>query len=182
MNSTALQRWLDEMLETSSQQWLLRALAVATSVGAVLSAAAANERWWPAGLVVVSGLAIASAIRPDSYTALAVVVVIVWHWLATVEGPGGPWLLIASLCLLVYHAVIALSASLPTGGELSDATVVQWLRRTALGGGMTTVAWFFVVLLDRRDAAGNGLLTAVALAVLAAGAMLIRSRSLDQPR
>jgi hypothetical protein len=53
MNLT-LQRWIDEILETSGQQWLLRAVAVATAVGAVLAAGAANERMWPAGLIMVS--------------------------------------------------------------------------------------------------------------------------------
>lgn len=182
MNPTSLQRWIDEFHETSGQQWLLRAVAVATSIGAVVAAAAANERWWPTGLILVGVLATASAIRPDTHTALLVVVVVVWHWLATVDGVGGPWLLVASLCLLVYHAVIAMSASLPAGGDISSATIGQWLRRTALGGAMTTVVWICVVLFDRRDAAGNGFLTALALAILAAGAVLIRSRSLDQPR
>jgi hypothetical protein len=110
-----------------------------------------------------------------------VVVVIVWHWLATVEGVGGPWLLIASLCLLVYHAVIALSATLPVGGELPVATIGLWSRRTAFGGCVATVVWIFVVLFDRREAAGSGLLTALALAILTAAAVLIRSRSINQP-
>lgn len=182
MNPTSLQRWIDEFHDTSGQQWLLRAVAVASALGAVVAAAAANERWWPAGLIVVGVLATASAIRPDTHVALVVVVVIVWHWLATVDGVGGPWLLVASLCLLVHHAVIALSASLPTGGDVSSATIAQWLQRIALGGAMATVVWILVVLFDRRDAAGNGLLTGLALAILAAGAVLIRSRSLDRPR
>ena len=182
MNPTSLQRWIDEFHDSSRQQWLLRAIAVAASIGAVVAAAGANERWWPAGLIVVGVLATASAIRPDTHTAVVVVVVIVWHWLATVDGVGGPWLLVASLCLLLYHAVIALSASLPTGGDVSSATIGQWLRRTALGGATATIVWLCVVLFDRRDAAGNGALTALALAILAAGAVLVRSRSLDQLR
>jgi hypothetical protein len=110
-----------------------------------------------------------------------VVVVIVWHWLATVDGPGGAWLLIASLCLLLFHAVIALSASVPIGGEIPMATIGQWLRTTALGSGATVGVWTLVVLLDGRNTSGNGALTGLALAIVAGAAVMIRSRSIDQP-
>jgi len=173
---------IDEFLATSAQQWLVRLVAVVTPMGAVLAASAANERWWPVGLFLVAWLGVVSAVRPDTPLALVTIVVVVWHWLVAVDGVSTPWLPIASICLLLFHGVIALLATVPTGGELPVATLGQWARRGALGGCLTVTVWGLVVLLDRREAAGNGLLTAVALAIVAAGAVTIRSRSLDRVR
>ena len=181
MNSNSLQRWIDEFLETSGQQWLLRVVAVLAPVGAVLAAAAANERWWPFGLFVATVLAIASAIRPDTHTALVVVVAIVWHWSTTVDDLGTPWLPVASVCLLVFHAVTALSATMPIGGELPLATVKRWLRRVAIVAAATVSMWVLVLVLERREAEGNGLLTGAALAIVALGAVFIRSRDVESP-
>lgn len=181
MNPSVLQQWIDEVLESSVQQWLLRTVALLMPFGALLAAAGANQRWWPAGFFIVGALATAAAMRPDTHVALLAVIAIVWHWLATVDGTGGVWLLGAALCLLGYHGVIAISASLPTGGKLPRATIGRWLARTATVGVVTTVVWGFVVLLDRRDAPGNGLLTGLALAVIALSAVMIRNRSIERP-
>lgn len=179
MNPMSLQLWVDEFLATSRQQWLLRLVVVSAPLASVLAAVAATGRWWPFGLFMVTILATASAIRPDTNTALGVVVLIVWYWSARVDAVDTPWLPVAGICLLVFHSVVALSATIPTGGEVPNATLGNWLRRTALGGGATLGMWALVVVFDRGDAAGNGGLTAVALAVVAAAAMLVRSRSVD---
>jgi len=183
MSSSALQPWIDEFLETSRQQWLLRIVATITPAGAVLAASAANGRsWWSFALFSVILLAMASAIRPDTHTALIVVGVVGWHWLATVDGVDTGWLPFAGVCLLVFHAVIALSANVPTGGDIPAAALGLWLRRTAVVGAATVGVWGVVVVFDRRAAPGNGLLTGVAVAVVACGAVMIRARSVDQPR
>jgi hypothetical protein len=180
MNPPMLQQWIDEFHATSLQLWAFRLVAVVAPLAALLAAAGANGRLWPAGLFIVTVLAGASAVRPDTHTGLIVVVVLVWHWLATVDGVGGPWLPLAAVCLLVFHAVIALSASVPIGGVLPMATVVQWIVRTALAASATVGMWALVAVLDGRDAPGNGLLTALALAIVAGAAVTIRSRSLDR--
>lgn len=183
MNTTSLQQWVDEFLETSRQQWLLRIAAVAAAAAAVLAASGASGRWWWSfALFTVLVLAAASAIRPDTHTALVVVVVVGWHWLATVDDVDTPWLPFASVCLLVYHAVIALSANVPTGGDVPASVIGRWMRRTAVVGVATVVVWGLVVLFERRAAPGNAVLTAAALVLVAAGAVMIRSRSLEQPR
>ena len=181
MTPPALQRWIDEFHATSLQQWVVRLVAIVAALGAVLAAAGANNRLWPAGLFIVTVLALAAAVRPDTHTALFVVAVVTWHWLATVDEVGGPWLPIAAVCLLVHHAVIALSASIPVGGVLPMTTIGQWAGRTTLAGGATIGVWALVAVLDGRDAPGNALLTGLALAIAAGAALMIRSRSLDQP-
>ena len=181
MNDTRLQGWIDELQDTSGQQWLLRLIAVVVALGALASVSAEVGRLWPFGLVVVAALSIASAFRPDSHTAAAVIAIIAWHWLAVVDRVDTVWLPVAACCLLGYHSVIALTATFPVGGVVPTATLMQWLRRTALGSGATVALWVVVVLLDRRDGPGNGLLTALALVVVAGGAVAVRSGSLGEP-
>lgn len=182
MNPSILQRWIDEIQETSGQQWLLRLVAVAASMAATLAATGASGNWWPIGLTLVAASAIASAVRPDTHIATFVIVIIVWRWLVAIDDLSTPWLPVAGVCLLVYHSVIAISASVPIGGDLPISTLAQWVWRSALGGGATIGVWGLVVMFDQRDAAGNGLLTGIALAIAAAGAIALRSRSLAAPR
>lgn len=182
MNPSILQRWIDEIQETSGRQWLLRFVALAASVGAALAATGASGDWWPLGLVLVGTSALASAVRPDTHIATFVIVIVVWRWLVVVDDIGTPLLPLASACLLVYHSVIAVSASVPVGGDLPLSTLIQWLRRTALGGAAMLGVWALVIVFDQRNSAGNGLLTGIALAIAAAGAIALRSRSLPEPR
>lgn len=178
MNAERLQAVIDEILGTSRQQWVLRIIAVVTPIGAALAASASSGGWWPVGLLLVGSLAIASAVRPDTHLALVTVVVLVWRWLVAVDDVGTPWLPVAASCLLAFHSVIALLSTVPTGGEVPLASLGRWSRRAALASSMTVAMWALVTLLDQREAAGNGLLTAVALAIVAAAAVMIRSRSI----
>jgi hypothetical protein len=182
MNPSTLQGWIDELHGTSRQQWLLRLTTVLAPLGALLSVTAEVGTLWPFGLVVVTVLACASAVRPDSHTALPAIAVVATHWLVMVDRIDTPWLPVASVCLLAYHALNALAATFPTGGEVPMATLAQWLRRTMFGASATVGMWIIVVLLDRRETAGNGLLTALALAVVASAAIMIRSRSVNESR
>ncbi len=182
MNSPTLQAWIDKLHETSRQQSLLGLVTVLAPLGAILAVAAEIGRWWPFGLVVVPILALASAIGPDSHAAFLVIAVVAMHWVVTIDRVDTPWLPVASVCLLVYHAVNALTATFPTGGDVSTATIVEWLWRTMFAAGVTVAVWALVVLLDGRNAAGNGLLTALALAIVSAGAVVLRSGSIDESR
>lgn len=181
MNSSTLQQWIDELQETSAQQWAFVVTAVVSATGAVLAATAANEGWWPIGLVLVFGLALASAVRSDNNTALLAIGVIIWHWLATVDDVSTPWLPVAGGCLLLYHSVISLSASVPPGGNVASDLLAQWAARIGLGIVATVAVWLVVTVFDRGDTAGNGLVTGIALAVATAGALMIRTRSINHP-
>lgn len=176
-----LQRWIDDVLDTGRQQWTLRLVAVATALGAIVSATAANGRWWPLGLTVVTALGLTAAVRPDTHVSLAVITIAVWNWQATVEDVDTPWLPVAAICLVVHHVVIALSATIPIGGRVPTDVLRRWTARTSACAGLVVVVWVLAVAMDRRDAPGNGALTALALAVIATAAVLIRSRSIEQP-
>lgn len=182
LSTPSLQDRLDEILHASRQQWALRAMAVLAPLAAVLAAAQAARSWWPFGLVLVPILSVASILRADSGWPMLVPLVVVWHWLAAVDDLATPWLPVAASCLLVHHVVVALAATVPVGGRLPDATLRLWATRSAVGVAMTIGMWALVVAFERREAPGNGLLTGLALAVVAAAAVAIRARSLPAER
>ena len=179
MNAERLQAWLDELLNTSAQQWTLRAVVVLAPLGALAAVTAELGRWWPFGAVLVAALAIAAAFRPDSHTALLVIAIVGWHVLATVDRVDSPWIPVVTCCVLVHHSVVALTATFPVGGVVPTPTLASWAVRTGIVGLASVAMWALVVVMERRDAAGNGLLTTLAVVIVGASALLIRSRSLD---
>jgi len=181
MNATTLQRRLDDVLATSAQHWLLRAMTIIAPVAALLAAGVAGGRWLPFWTIVVVGLAAASAMRPDAHTALLVTIIVGSLWPVTVDDLDTPWLAGAAVCLFAFHALTALLASLPTGGSFPATILVREGGRVGVVAVATVAMWGLVVALDRRDAAGNALLTGLGLLVVAAAAALLRSRSLDRP-
>ncbi len=181
MNTEKLQRAVDHLIEASGQQWIFRAVGVATSLAAVLAGSAADDRLWVFGLFLVGLLAVVSALVPDSDVALIVIIIVTWRWLATVDSVDTPWLPVAAVCLLCFHSVTALAASLPTGGAVRRSIIGRWLHHTAVVGALTVGTWSVVLVFERRDAAGNGPLTALALAVVVGAASLIRWRGIDRP-
>lgn len=178
MRPRTAQDWLDLVIEAGGQQWLLRLMAVAAPVGAVLAASAAGGSWWAAGTFLVAVLAVGAAIRPDTHLAVGVVAVVVWRWLASVDDVTTPWLPIAAVCLLLFHVTIALAATIPLGAVVPGSVLRRWAARTAVVAAATVAVWVMVALLDRRDAPGNALLTGVALVLIALAAVAIRARSL----
>ncbi len=180
MNPSALQRWVDELLASSAQQWVIRLLSIAAALGAMAAAGVASDGGWPFGLVLVGALAAASAVRPDTHAGLLVVAVVSWHWMATVDGVVSAWLPVAAVSLLVFHTATALAASVPNGGVVPTIVVARWAWRAAMVAVGVVALWALVVVFDGRDAAGNGALTAVALVIVAATAAFVRSRSLTR--
>ena len=178
MRPRTAQDWVDLFIEAGGQQWLLRLVAVAAPIGAVLAASVAGGSWWAAGTFLVAVLAVASAVRPDTHLAVGVVVVVVWRWLASVDDVATPWLPVAAVCLLVFHTTIALTATIPLGAVVPGSVLRRWSARTTVAAGATVAVWAMVALLDGRDAPGNALLTGAALVLVALSAVAIRARSL----
>jgi hypothetical protein len=178
VNTSALQRWVDELLALSAQQWLVRLVSVAAPLAAMVAAGVAGDGVWPFGLAVVGVVAVASSLRPDRHTALFVIVVVAWHWMVAVDDIATVWLPVAAVCLLVFHTATALAASVPNGGNLPAVVVARWAGRAGLVAFAVVAMWGLVVVFDRREAAGNGALTGLALVLVALAAAFIRTRSL----
>jgi hypothetical protein len=173
-----LQAWIDRLYATSGQHWVLRVLSVAAAVGAVCATGVASGRWWGVGVLLVVVLSGASALRPDLHTGAVIVVVIWWTWLGTVEDVLTPWLLVVSIAVLVFHASTALMATVPPSATVPRASLLRWAARTASVGAATVAVWTLAVAFDSRAWRGNAVLTGVALAAIAAGAIAVRRRSL----
>ncbi|MEP1124315.1 MAG: hypothetical protein ABJH68_10545 [Ilumatobacter sp.] len=181
LQAGTMQRAVDELLAVSRQRWVLGIGAVATATTAFAAASVASGGWWLPGLVVVIASAIVSAARPDDHTGLVVVGLVIWQWLARVDDVGTPWLPVAACCMLVFHALLALTAVVPTSGSIPGATIARWTERTAVVAASTVAMWIVVVVLERRDLPGNGALTGLALLIVAATATAIRARSVRSP-
>lgn len=180
MNLNWAQRVVDELLATTLQQWIFRSIVVLSAVAALVAAAQANGTWWPFGMFLTVSFASASAVRPDTHVALVTIVGIVAHFVVTVDDPATWWLPIAGVALLIFHSVVALTATIPIGGVVPRPVLTRWARRVAAGGGATCGLWLVVVLFDRREADGNAVLTGLALALAATGAAVAWARTTKQ--
>ncbi|MEZ5376062.1 MAG: hypothetical protein R2733_06060 [Acidimicrobiales bacterium] len=181
MNAGSLQYAVDRVVDASPQQWLLRITATCAAMAAMGAAGAAGI-WSALGFVIVALLAALSSLRPDSHAVVVVDIIIIASLHAAIDDPATPWLPVAALCLTIHHTVTALAASIPIGGELPVSTLGRWVRQTAVVAACTLALWLAVVVLDRRDLPGSALLTAVALAVAAGVALLVRDGSIDESR
>jgi hypothetical protein len=166
-----LERWLEALRRVAPQRWLLGAWAVGAALLATLAAGASGGGGSLPVSVVAVAFATGAAIRPSTHTALGVVVVVTWQWLATTRDALSPLAVAVAVALLVFHASIALSAVTPTAATLDRATVVRWAQRTVAVALATVATWATTLLLAQREAAGSvlatftGLVTVIVLLV-----------------
>lgn len=139
----------------SPQRWLLGTTATAAAVGSSIVTGVAGGGLPPAVLVIVGVLAVLSAVRPDTHTALVLVAVVVWQWLVVVDDPTGPAVVAVALALLVFHSMVALMANAPTTARLDPDILRCWLRRVVLVAAATVATWGLVLLMDQRTASGS---------------------------
>ncbi len=153
--------------EYSPPQLLLAALvaaAPAAFVACMVLAGGGLSWWWlvlaPTGLALVSRLE-------------SVVVLLLWLglgilWMGLVPGPFSWWCVPAALVLLISHTALALLSGRPKAGGLAPETGPRTARRCAVVAGATVG----VAALSRAtlalDVAGQALLVALALAIVAA--------------
>ena len=172
-----LQRLIDRLWLVSWQRWVLIAVS-----GRRRNRCHDVHRGSPPGsqtgviVVLVVGLAIGAAASPDSHTALAVEVLVVWHWLASIDDPMTPWVIPMTWCLLVFHAVVALMAVTPITADVDRAILVRWAGRTALVALGVGAMWSLVVAMHERDAAGSAALTVLGLVTFTVLVVATRSR------
>jgi hypothetical protein len=171
-----LQRLTDRLWLVSRQRWILVAASVVAATAATTFTGLAAGSQTGAIVVFVIGLAVGAAANPDSHTALAVEILVVWHWLASTDDVTTAWVIPMTWCLLVFHTTIALMAVTPITAEVDRAILVRWARRTAFVALGVGVMWSLVVAMDERDAAGNMALTVLGLVTLTALVVATRSR------
>ena len=171
-----MQRLIDRLWLVSWQRWILIAVSVLAATAATTFTALAAGNQTGVMVVLVVGLAIGAAASPDSHTALAVEVLVVWHWLASADEPTTVWVVPMAWCLLTFHTVIALMAVTPITADVDRAVLVRWSGRTAAVALAVGAMWALVVAMDERDAAGNTALTMLGFVTLTALVVATRSR------
>lgn len=180
MTPTWLDRVLREIASLTVDQVVLRLIVVVMPVIAMCAASASSARWTPWLLVLVFVAALDCAVQPESNLGLLVIVVVAWHWTATVDDLRTPWTLAAALAVATFHVAMAASASVPPAGRWSAAMRIKWVRRFVVVAAITLVAWCGQVALAGTRLTGNGLLLFVSLVALTATALLLRAGSLSR--
>lgn len=179
MIAARLQEWLDQLRNTSRQRWALGGTAVASAFAssAVIGLGSGDGLGWV--VVFVATLAAIAAVQAGSHTALGVVAVIVLQWLGAVDDVSTPRSLAVALCLFVFHGVLALMAVTPHSATVDPAILRLWLQRSGSVAAGTVATWLVVLVFAQRDATGNAALTLGAVVALAAGALVVRARSIN---
>jgi hypothetical protein len=150
----------------SLQRWSFSfAAVVAAPAAPIATSTAAGSGHSPFVLALVMGLAIASCAQPDSHVAVAVPVVAVWHWIASIGASTSGWTIVVALCLFVFHTIVALMATTPARGTIDRRSLSRWLRRTLAVVLATVGVWLLVLLVEQRQLAGSALVTATGLVV-----------------
>lgn len=171
-----VQAALDRIAVTSAQRWSLIGAGFAAAVGASVVAAVASGTAVGVVTVLVALVAGVAVARPDTHAALVTMGLVAVQWLALVDDTTTPWALVVALCLFVFHVAVAATAVTPITTTIDPVTTRRWITRSAAGGAATGGVWVIAVWLADRQAPGNTMVTAGALAVLAVLALVARHR------
>jgi hypothetical protein len=166
----ALVAALDDLSVTGLTGRALRLLALVAAAGAWLAGVLAGAGDSPVAVTVLLLAAAWCAVVPDSQAGLLVPLALGWQWLAHLDRTTSGWVLLAALCLLVFHAAIALASSAPTAASLGRYVLRATARRTALIALVTAGVWLAVRWSPVTGRPGHLSLTVAALLVLTAGA------------
>ena len=170
----ALRDALADLAALSLVQAYLRLVVAIAPLLVLVLAHAAGAAWSTPIAVVVLLLSLAAAVEPDSHVALVVLAVLGWFWAARVADPASVWSLPAACTVLVFHGTAALSATAPPAATLPRVTLVRWLRRVLAVSAATALLWLLARLAVAAHPAGDAVLTAAALSVMALVALALR--------
>lgn len=157
----------DRLRRMSPQRWWFAFAAVATAAFVPIVTGIAGSGQSPIVLALVVGLAGASVTQPDSYVALTVPVVALWHWTASVDASTTGWVLVVALCLFSFHTLVALMATTPARATVDHRSCARWLRRGVLVTLATGAMWSVVAAVDQQRLAGSAIMTAAAFVAAA---------------
>jgi hypothetical protein len=176
MNLEVVHLAVERLRATSGQRMALSALAVgAAGAAAVISAFVAADPlegrhpiFLVAPIVVAVVLGVVAVGVPDSQTALVVLLVLALQWWVMTDDPTSPWAVPVALCLVGFHALVALMAGAPPSTVLDPAILWRWAGRTVALAAVTVVVWALAVALQDW-AAGIAVVLAGVAALAVAG-------------
>ena len=120
--------------------------------------------------------------RVDSAWGAVLLACLILHWLVAVPAALLPWSLVLAFGVLLSHVCLAKAATLPPQARLGRGSLRVWLRDCGVVAGATVAVWALVQGLAAVQRPGAVLVTATAAVLLVVGALLLRSRSLEEPR
>ncbi len=166
-------RWRERLGRVDPQRWLLGGAAVAAAAVASLAAGSSGGGQSMLVSVTIVALAVAAAFRPTTHTALPVVLLVTWQWLATTDDALSPLIVAVAVTLIGFHALIALLAAVPPAAAIDKVILRRWVQRTAITAATALPMWGAVALMEQRDAPGSGAVTLLGFLVATAliGAM-----------
>jgi hypothetical protein len=157
---------LDDLSVTGLTQRALRLVALLAAAAAWLSGVLAGAGDSPVAFTVLLLAAAWCVVAPDSQAGLLVPTALAWQWLAHLDRTTSGWVLLAALCLLVFHATTAVAACAPAAAIVHRDVVLPVAGRTAAVGLVTVAVWAAVRWSPLTDRPGYLGLTVVALLVL----------------
>lgn len=167
-----VQSRIDEIVEPlgrySPHQLTLRASILVSGLGAIVAMLAAGSTLAPWLVPITAAVAVVAVGHPDSVMGLVFVLAVAAEWAATVDDHRSPWTLVAALCLLVFHAASALTATAPRGARFHPDVWRRWGTRLAIVTATTAAAWTLTIALTATERHGHGVLAGIGLLTVAA--------------
>ena len=157
---------LDDLSMTGLTQRALRLLALLAAAAAWLSGVLAGADDSPVGFTVLLVAAAWCVVVPDSHAGLLVPAALAWQWVAHLDRTTSGWVLLAALCLLVFHAATTTAACAPAAASLHRDVVMPVAGRTAAVALLTVAVWAAVRWSPLTGRPGYLALTVAALLVL----------------
>jgi hypothetical protein len=127
--------------------------------------------WIPSLIVAI--VCVAAVAGPDSGAPFALIVVLIGAWMIQVRPMSLGWSIVLALSVLVIHAASARAAALGEGATLDGRVVRRWLAQTGVVALTTTALWGLMVLIDDAGVTGGVVVSAAAIAAVAAFAVLV---------
>lgn len=168
--------FLDALSRLGRQQRLLRSLLVLLPAAAFAAEVGAGAAVQLLPILLVTGLAVLSALAPDSHAPLGVVLVVGGYWAIEVDEQLSSWTLLVTVLLVVFHVVCLLASYGPPSVVLSAAMLLLWLRRGLVATGAGVLVWLAGRVLDGVDPGSSGWLLAAALLALVAWIVVLGRR------
>lgn len=162
-----MRRRLDEVAASTALQRSLRLLVLVSPLLAWLSAAASRHAPSSAFLIIALGLTSCwCAIAPGTRLGVVVPLLVAAPWWASTtarsdgaagiaESASSGWLLIATMCLLLFHLSASAAAAIPSSAPMPLTALEPWLRRLVGLGGAAGLAWLVGAVVDRAGSASS---------------------------
>ncbi len=132
----------------SRSQLVIRAVIVASAALALaMTRPASKITILPLELIVI-GLALFCAWRPDGYTGLVVVLAVALNWVLAVETPMSAWSVGVAGCLALFHTSVAAASVAPSRAALNEEMVRRWLSRLLVVAVLPLPVWLGAYLIS----------------------------------